>query len=467
MKTPDRSPPPQPPDEFPALNEALGWNESGAAVPHGRGEAAHLEECVAAAALTAPRHRAPAHCLAGVKSRTARSASAAARLNGHVTALAQPSPWPARFGWGLAAALAALASWQTVRVVRLETEVTTLKGGNHGSGPDKVRNDTANNAGDERGPAGHADGWNAKDPFNPGSRGPNAKSRLTPAESMVVPDRPALVRQLEELRRMNESRFQPAPGLARTVVMELQPPGSRPGIVATTSTLSEEVASIIAAGLEKGKPVPGKPPLTVAGPDKDRPGDEIVIKEGLPNLSGYPLPEGVTLYHQDFPRDNWQEWEGLHLLKDGRFYDAINEILWKPVPGEGRYIGTRPQEPILLDEQAAPRDTAPPPPPSVPENGTEAAPPLMWVIYDESRGDGRLVVNDLPPPPAGKDYQLWFENAPGSAPVTAGLLPPLESGAGQVWFSLKPGISPMHYRLTLEPSGGSSQPIGPVILTGP
>ena len=76
-------------------------------------------------------------------------------------------------------------------------------------------------------------------------------------------------------------------------------------------------------------------------------------------------------------------------------------------------------------------------------------------------------MSDLPPAPDGKAYQLWFEDARSSIPITAGLLPPLENGTGQVWFDLTPGISPVNYRLTLEPATGSATPQGPLILSGP
>ncbi|HWB03668.1 MAG TPA: anti-sigma factor [Verrucomicrobiales bacterium] len=491
MKAPDT--PPSPPDEFAALSSALGWDESTVITDRHRMEADLLQEGIAAAALVAPQHRAPARCLTAIQSLTA-----VPRLNGHATALINgahtssesqntspglsvvrkttASRSPRRFvaiaGWGVAAGLAILAGWQTVRVVRLNGELTEIKVNQGKSSLDKKSPATAGTSDDQRGVAGHSDGWNAAEsPVTPG-RGGKPRVRSMAYESIVVPDRPELERKLKELQRVEESRYQPAPGLARTVVMELRKPGSKATTPERTVMLSEEVAGLIAAGMDKSAPSSDKPPVQFSSTDKDRPADDLTIKEGLPNFSGFTLQEGVTLYHENFPADSWQEWSGLHLLKNGNFYDELNDILWKPIPGEGRrYAGSKSQEPIILEEQAEPRTTPAPAQPAAPAEPPAANAadqgPLIWSIYDESRGEGRFVVNNLPPAPEGKAYQVWFEDVRSTTPITAGLLPPLDNGAGQVGFSLTPGISPVGYRITVEPAAGSAQPLGPVILTGP
>lgn len=484
MTTPEPSSSPPPPDEYSALSEALGWNETPVhTTPCTREEVALLEECVAAAILTAPAHRAPAHCLAGIRQRIAAIPAPVSRVNGHRTKLTFQSPWRSRAGWGVAAALAILAGWQTVRVVQLDAEMTALKADAETRHPPTAPPRHPSTPGtEERGPAGSSHGLHQPDGIaGDQRRGPAGRARRTGTESMVVSDPAALEQQLRDLQRLNDSRFQPVPGLARTVVAELKPAGAKPGTAARNPTLSDDVAAIIAAGMEKEKiPEGERPPFKIVGRDQTRPGDDFVV-EGLPNLSGFNIQEGVTLLNQDFPADTWQQWEGLHLLKDGSFYDEVSDILWKPLPGEGRrYAGKRPSGPILLDEQAAPREWAAPPGPAGPagpaletppaETSTSEHNPLIWSIYDESRGEGSLVVRDLPPPPDGKNYQLWFEDARASGLIYAGTLPALENNAGEVLFSLTPGISPVHYRLTLEPSGASKQPsapTGPIVLTGP
>lgn len=448
MKTNDRPRSPAPDD--PESMELSGWNDT-----------------VAAVALTAPRHRAPAHCLTEIKSRLSAAAPASGppvpaiaagsprHVNGHAHLARKRSAW---LGYGLAAALAVFGGWQSVRVVRLHDEITALKSTAH---PWPDMSGAAN-----RDAAVHADGSSA-DPFTPSHKSSRPNFGAVAAESIVVPDRAELQRKLDELQRLSDAHFQPVPGLARTVVMELQTPGSKPTTPVRTSTLSAEVAEIIAAGIDKGR-AGNKPPLSLSGNDKARPGDEIIITEGMPNMSGLALQPDTTLLHKDFPADSWQQWEGLHLLKDGSYFDELNNILWKPVPGEGRrYSGRTPQEPIQLEEQAAPREAGAPAHPVSPVNEAPPGEPLIWSIYDESRGEGRLVVSDLPPAPEGKAYQLWFEDARSPTPISAGLLPSLENGSGQVWFDLTPGVSPVNYRLTLEPAEGSAAPRGPVILTGP
>lgn len=452
MKTNERPHSPAPDDPEPV--ELSCWNDT-----------------VAAVALTAPLHRAPAHCLTEIKSRLSGgardsvpamtgAATGRPRVNGHPRAARKRSAW---LGYGLAAALAVFGGWQSVRVIHLHDEITALKSTANPT-PTPGAADTSTG----HGSAGLSGNNNqAAGPVSPSHKRPGPRARTFAAESIVVPDRAALQRQLDELQRLNDAHFQPVPGLARTVVMELQTPGSKPTTPVRTPTLSAEVAEIIAAGMDKSR-AGDKPPLSISSSDKNRAGDDLVIENGLPNLSAFNLQPDASLLHKDFPADDWQQWEGLHLLNDGRFYDELNNIIWKPLPGEGRrYSGRAAEEMINLSTQSAPRDSVAPVNPASPVNDSPSSRPLAYSIYDESRGEGRLVISDLPPAPEGKAYQLWFEDARSPAPITAGLLPPLENGSGQVWFDLTPGISPVNYRLTVEPATGSATPRGPVILTGP
>lgn len=449
MSPNDRYHPPPHDDECGDLLNAL-LNESQPASVR----TAELQEAIAAAALTAPVRRAPAGCLTNIRRQIAATTTG---LNGHATPAAERKVIAfrgSRLGWGLAAALALFGGWQTVRVFQLNDQLAAAEKarGAAESGATGDGNDVSTH------PAGNApDKALASD--RPGIRRNPFTSR-NGAEAILVPDRPALERKLAELQRAQEARLQQSPGMARTVVTELNPPG-KSGTSSRTPALADEVAEIIAAGMTRTRS--GKP-FTLSSTDRARPGGGMTFEEGLPNLSGLTLPPDTAFLHNHFPTDTWQDWEGLHLLKDGSFYDELNNLLWKPVTG-GRYSGSVPEEPIILEDRAAPRDT---PGTSSTQSSTGGdAQPLIWSIYDESRGEGRLVISDLPAAPEGKSYQLWFEDANTSAPVTAGLLPPLEGGEGQVWFNLTPGISPTRYRITLEPSGGSTQPTGTSILSGP
>lgn len=416
---------------------------------------AHMQEALAAAALTAPARRAPARCLTNIRREIAASTT---RINGHTAPAPQRKviAFPgSRIGWGIAAALAIFAGWQTVRVFRLDEQLAAAQ-----QERDRLKSGAPESTSDQPGSLhGNNTQENAVASDRPGTRG-NPFTRRNGAEAILVPDRPALERKLAELQRAQEARMQQSPGIARTVVTELNPAG-KSGTSSRTPALADEVAEIIAAGMTRTRS--GKP-FSLSNTDRTRPGGGMTFEEGLPNLSGFTLPPDTTFLHNHFPTDTWQDWEGLHLLKDGSFYDELNNLHWKPVSG-GRYSGSVPEEPIILEESAAPRDTPVTPPAQ--SSTTDSQQPLVWSIYDESRGEGRLVINDLPPAPEGKSYQLWFEDANTTAPVTAGLLPPLEDGEGQVWFNLTPGISPTRYRITLEPAGGSPQPTGTSVLSGP
>jgi anti-sigma-K factor RskA len=81
-------------------------------------------------------------------------------------------------------------------------------------------------------------------------------------------------------------------------------------------------------------------------------------------------------------------------------------------------------------------------------------------------GDGRseLVVRNLPPPPAGHIYQVWFQRGTAAPSPTNALFSVSSSGAGDVGLpgNLK-GVSTV--MVTPEPDGGSPHPThAPVIV---
>jgi anti-sigma-K factor RskA len=76
-----------------------------------------------------------------------------------------------------------------------------------------------------------------------------------------------------------------------------------------------------------------------------------------------------------------------------------------------------------------------------------------------------LVVYDLPPPPAGRDYQLWV--IAGGVPVSAGIVD-AHGGAGSRHEATSlPAIDgPVTVAITIEPAGGLPQPSGPIVAAG-
>ena len=72
----------------------------------------------------------------------------------------------------------------------------------------------------------------------------------------------------------------------------------------------------------------------------------------------------------------------------------------------------------------------------------------------------------LPPPPAGRAYQVWVVTS-GPAPVSAGLISPDRSGRVSAVFATPPDIpQPVAVAVTVEPAGGVPAPTGPKVLVG-
>lgn len=83
-----------------------------------------------------------------------------------------------------------------------------------------------------------------------------------------------------------------------------------------------------------------------------------------------------------------------------------------------------------------------------------------------SRNRGMVfTTTGLPPPPAGRVYQVWVVT--GRAPVSAGLLTPDPSGRATVFFHTPADIDPpVAVAVTLEPAGGVPAPTGDMYLVG-
>jgi hypothetical protein len=77
---------------------------------------------------------------------------------------------------------------------------------------------------------------------------------------------------------------------------------------------------------------------------------------------------------------------------------------------------------------------------------------------------GRLVGNRLPPPPAGRVYQVWVDRGGAAPEPTSALFSPRRDGSASVDVpgSLE-GVRAV--LVTDEPAGGSRTPTGRIILT--
>jgi anti-sigma-K factor RskA len=92
---------------------------------------------------------------------------------------------------------------------------------------------------------------------------------------------------------------------------------------------------------------------------------------------------------------------------------------------------------------------------------------LVWksasAVLQISGGHGELVVHRMPPPPAGKVYEVWVQHRTQPPSPTNALFSVTASGSGTVGVpgSLR-GVSQV--MVTPEPAGGSKVPTHPAVL---
>ena len=86
--------------------------------------------------------------------------------------------------------------------------------------------------------------------------------------------------------------------------------------------------------------------------------------------------------------------------------------------------------------------------------GQPPAPSSSAKIYWDVQKNRWVVTADLPPPPKGKVYQLWFVTS--DAKVSAGFIATDESGHGFMVTNVPNNLAPIDAAaITLEPEGGS------------
>jgi anti-sigma-K factor RskA len=87
------------------------------------------------------------------------------------------------------------------------------------------------------------------------------------------------------------------------------------------------------------------------------------------------------------------------------------------------------------------------------------------LFWDQQRGHWSVYVNNLPPAPANRSYQLWFVPKAGN-PVSAGVFNTQANGSAVVEADVPAGLDLMAAAVTTEPLGGLPQPTGPFALLG-
>ena len=98
-------------------------------------------------------------------------------------------------------------------------------------------------------------------------------------------------------------------------------------------------------------------------------------------------------------------------------------------------------------------------------SGQKPAPESKVRIYWDVQGNRWVVEADLPPPPAGKVYQLWFVTS--DAKISAGLIKADHKGHGFAVVSGPDKTTRLAAAaITLEPEGGSEQPTSDIYAVG-
>ena len=88
------------------------------------------------------------------------------------------------------------------------------------------------------------------------------------------------------------------------------------------------------------------------------------------------------------------------------------------------------------------------------------------VLWDRDSNRCKFVVINLAPPPAGKEYELWFI-APGKSPVRSRTFNVDENGKQSMIVEVPSDIGPIAAAaVTLERLGGSDTPTMPIQLVG-
>jgi anti-sigma-K factor RskA len=97
------------------------------------------------------------------------------------------------------------------------------------------------------------------------------------------------------------------------------------------------------------------------------------------------------------------------------------------------------------------------------QNATPAA--RARLSWDQPGRHWSVYVNNLPPAPPNRTYQLWFVPKAGN-PVSAGVFNTDNNGAAVVEADVPAGLDLMAAAVTPEPAGGLPQPTGAFALLG-
>jgi anti-sigma-K factor RskA len=97
--------------------------------------------------------------------------------------------------------------------------------------------------------------------------------------------------------------------------------------------------------------------------------------------------------------------------------------------------------------------------------GTEQASAATAKLAYDKNGRALLLASNLPPAPAGKEYQLWFIVG-SNAPLPGKSFAPDRAGRGTLHDQVpRQALDSAIFAITLEPAGGVSAPTGQIYLS--
>jgi anti-sigma-K factor RskA len=93
---------------------------------------------------------------------------------------------------------------------------------------------------------------------------------------------------------------------------------------------------------------------------------------------------------------------------------------------------------------------------------------LAVILWDAEKQRGKLHFNQLGPPAADQDYQLWVIDASEAGPISAGVIAVNAEGIAESEFRPSKAVKAVsQFAVSLEKKGGAvAGPEGPIILAG-
>jgi len=91
----------------------------------------------------------------------------------------------------------------------------------------------------------------------------------------------------------------------------------------------------------------------------------------------------------------------------------------------------------------------------------------VTVAWQSNRQSGVITIVNLPPPGAGRDYQLWAVDAVHKDPVNAGIIHVDANGVARVRFKPDQSVAQIKaFAISLEREGGVPKREGPIVMIG-